>query len=94
MEMEFRNRNNDLGACVPTTQEKMNRMQGISSSQAAPRINVLPHRPTTPHMPSSEEVEQTLSLMENEAMQQNEELLRIHSGLDKERVSRLLAMLR
>ena len=51
-------------------------------------------RPTTPHMPSPTEVEQTLTMVETEAQNQNEDLLQVHAGLDKERVSRLLALLR
>ena len=99
MEMEFRSRNNDFGVCVPTVQERKNSMLaaknavGGEAASAATELS-FSHRPTTPHMLSSDEVEQTLTLMETEASQHNEELLHIHTGLDKERVARLLAMLR
>lgn len=97
MEMEFRRRNNDLGVCVPTFQEKVNTMasehnSAFGETSTAQALQVK-NKPLTPHMPSSTEVEQTLTMVEHEAQQQNVELLRVHSGLDKERVSRLLALL-
>ncbi|MBQ9536411.1 MAG: pseudouridine synthase [Desulfovibrionaceae bacterium] len=89
MEMEFRPRNNDFGVCVLTTQEKANTQRAGSEALAYDR----PKHPLTPHVPSSTEVEQTLTQMETEAQAQNAELLRLHAGLDKERVSRLLSLL-
>lgn len=99
MNLDFIPRNNDLGACVPTFQERVNTMLpceqhvALDNAQAAQALDGLKH-PITPHMPSSVEVEQTLSMMETEAQNQNIELLRIHSGLNRERVIRLLELLR
>ncbi|MBQ7618269.1 MAG: pseudouridine synthase [Desulfovibrio sp.] len=96
MDLDFIPRNNDLGACVPSSQERVNTAKNLGESQltqTAKALQVLKH-PVTPHLPNSDEVEQTLSQMETEAEQQNEKLLRIHTGLNKERVSRLLDLLR
>ena len=92
MEKSFRYRNNDLGVCIPTHQERMNSMHSAENAAQAQALEVS-NRPVTPHMPSATEVEQTLTMVETEAQSQNVELLQVHSGLDKERVARLLALL-
>ncbi len=92
MDLKMMPRNNDLGVCVPTQQERMNQGHG-GESVAAEELS-LRNGPVTPHLPNSAEVEATLSMMEAEAEKHNMELLRIHSGLNKERIARLLDLLR
>ncbi|MCR5813426.1 MAG: pseudouridine synthase [Desulfovibrio sp.] len=99
--MEFQHiaRNHDLGACLPTFQERVNSTMLPVTEQRLDQTDVAPalyqsSRPQTPHLPSASEVEQTLSMMENEAHGNNQQLLKIHSGLNRERVERLLDLLR
>ncbi len=80
MDLRMMSRNNDPGMCMPT---------GQTARELSPQKG-----PVTPHLPNSEEVEQTLSMMEAEAAKHNLELLRIHSGLNRERINRLLDLLR
>ncbi|MBR3664532.1 MAG: pseudouridine synthase [Desulfovibrio sp.] len=100
MEFQYIARNHDLGACMPTFQERVNStMLPVDQSAvregtaAAPALHQM-GRPQTPHLPSASEVEQTLSMMETEAQNKNLQLLKVHSGLNKERVDRLLNLLR
>ena len=108
MELEFRSRNNDMGHVFPTFQERVNAMlpaDNISSSSmgssrshgylasgsSAPVLETL--TPATPRMLNSEEMQRAVALVEHEAEQQNQELLRAHSGLNEQRVERLLSLL-
>ena len=102
MELEFRFRNNDLGPYFPTFQERVNTMlparpaetAGAAAEAAAP---VLPSpeecAPVTPHLPGMEEVSQTLARVEEKAALQSQELIQVHSGLNEQRVARLLGLL-
>ncbi|MBO4369463.1 MAG: pseudouridine synthase [Desulfovibrio sp.] len=99
MQLDFIPRNNDLGACVPTFQERVNGMLPAEhpitlteSSEVAQEIS-LPRTPLSPHYLSSSEVDEALCMMEEEAQKQNMELLRIHSGLNRDRIMRLLDLL-
>lgn len=93
MELEYRFRNHDMGHCLPTSQERINTMYTASTSAA----RVLPSRrqssQITPHIPNAAEVEQTLAQMEEEANRANQELIQMHSGLNEQRVARLLGLL-
>lgn len=98
MELEFRFRNNDLGPHFPTFQERVNAMlpvkqteQNPAASSAAPALEE--NAPSTPHILNSEEVQQTLAQVEEEAAQQSRELIEVHSGLNEQRVARLLGLL-
>lgn len=98
MELEFRYRNNDLGAYIPTSQERLNTMSSVSSvatpMNAAPAIEAADASgPITPHMPNMAEVRQTLAQVEEVALQQGRELMDLHSGLNEQRVARLLGLL-
>ncbi|MDE5831466.1 MAG: pseudouridine synthase [Desulfovibrio sp.] len=92
MEIQFRSRNHDMGAIFPTFQERVNSMlPADSQTSAAP---VLEEKAVvTPHMPTNEEISQTLAQVEREAQQQGEELIQMHSGLNAQRVARLLDLL-
>ena len=99
--MEFQHiaRNHDMGACVPTFQERVNTTmlpveQTSGQSLAGAQVIEYASRPQTPHLPTASEVEQTLSMMENEAHKNNMQLLKVHSGLNRDRVERLLDLLR
>ncbi|MBQ7606774.1 MAG: pseudouridine synthase [Desulfovibrionaceae bacterium] len=91
MELRTMFRNNDPGMCMPTGRGSDAGSSG--NAQEAQELTVK-RGPVTPHLPNSEEVEQTLSMMEAEAAKHNVELLRIHSGLNRERINRLLDLLR
>lgn len=99
MELEFRYRNHDMGAYLPTFQERVNAMLPTAALQnhemnAAPAIE--PHvdsQPVTPHMPNLDEVRQTMAQVEEEALLQSRELMELHSGLNEQRVARLLGLL-
>lgn len=98
MEMQFRSRNHDLGAFVPTFQERVNTMLpagygAATASSAAPALDALEEMPITPHFLNNEEVQQTLARMEEQAMLQSEDLAQVHAGLNEERVARLLGLL-
>ncbi len=96
MELEFRFRNNDLGPLFPTFQERVNAMVPVTqaaqaASSAAPALEE--RAPGTPHILNNEEVQQTLAQVEEEAVQQSRELMEVHSGLNEQRVARLLGLL-
>ena len=95
MELEFRFRNNDLGPVFPTFQERVNAMLPAShadaASSAAPAIEV--PAVATPHMLNNEEMTQALAQVEEEAAQHSQELMQAHSGLNEQRVARLLGLL-
>lgn len=99
MELEFRFRNNDLGPLFPTFQERVNAMLPVTqteqsagaASSAAPALEE--SAPGTPHILNNEEVQQTLAQVEEEAVQQSRELIEVHSGLNEQRVARLLGLL-
>ena len=93
MVMQIRFRNNDLGPYMPTYQERMNSMlsAGQTASSAAPELTQRPVE--TPHMLNNEELQQTLRQVEEQAAQQNEQMMQAHSGLNEQRVARLLGLL-
>lgn len=91
MDMQIRFRNNDLGPYMPTRQERMNSM--MSSGQAASAAEELQPAVETPHMLNNDELQATLQQVEAQARQQNAELLQAHSGLNEQRVARLLGLL-
>lgn len=96
MELEFRLRNNDFGPHFPTFQERVNSMlpaeNTIAAGAAAPVIET-DAAPMTPHMPNEAEVRQTIRQMEDEASRQSREAIELHSGLNAQRVARLLGLL-
>ena len=92
MEIQFRSRNHDMGAIFPTFQERVNAMlPADAGTSAAPAIEE--KAVVTPHMPTSEEIQQTLAQVEQEAARQGDELIQMHSGLNAQRVARLLDLL-
>lgn len=99
MELEFRFRNNDRGPLFPTFQERVNAMlpagqagqAASAASSAAPEIQQ--PAPETPHMLNNEEVRLALAQVEKEAVQQSREIIQAHSGLNEQRVARLLGLL-
>lgn len=94
MELQFRNRNNDMGAFMPTFQERVNSMlPADQATSAAPKLEARSKIGMTPHYPTNEEVTETLAQVEREAVAQREELLQAHNGLNEERVARLLGLL-
>lgn len=94
MEMEFRRRNNDVGPCVPTFQERVNTMLPADGGATAAAEVIAPSKALmTPHMPNASEVQETLQLMEQEAERQSMEIVEMHSGLNEMRVQRLLGLL-
>lgn len=94
MEMEFRRRNNDVGPCVPTFQERVNTMLPANGAATATAEALAPSKTMmTPHMPNSDEVRETLRIMEEEAERQSVEIVEMHSGLNELRVQRLLGLL-
>lgn len=98
MELQFRSRNHDLGAFVPTFQERVNTMLPVgygaaAASSAAPVLDDMEEMSVTPRYLDNEEVQQTLARMEEEALLQSEELVQVHAGLNEERVARLLGLL-
>ena len=94
METQFRSRNHDMGMVFPTFQERVNSMlPAEGNAQAAPELDINPKKGMTPHYPTQEEITQTLAEVEREAVEQREELLQMHSGLNEQRVARLLGLL-
>lgn len=99
MELQFRSRNHDLGAFFPTFQERVNTMlpaenrAAAAASSAAPVLDTVEKAAITPHYPNTEEVRMTLARVEEEAALQSEELVQAHSGLNEQRVARLLGLL-
>ena len=92
MEIQFRSRNHDMGAIFPTFQERVNSMLPADSQTAAAPV-LEETAVVTPHMPTSEEIQQTIAQVEQEAIQQGDELIQMHSGLNAQRVARLLDLL-
>lgn len=93
MEIQYRSRNHDMGAFFPTFQERVNSMlPADSAAQAAPEI-AEDKSMMTPHFPTNEEVIETLAQVEQEAASRSQELIQAHSGLNEQRVSRLLGLL-
>ncbi|MDR2820558.1 MAG: pseudouridine synthase [Desulfovibrio sp.] len=95
MELEFSFRNNTRGPLFPTFQERVNAMLPTqraqeAASSAAPELQG--STPATPHILNEEEVQGALSLMETEARQQHQDIIQVHSGLDAQRVARLLGL--
>lgn len=99
MEVQFRSRNHDLGVFFPTFQERVNAMLPVgnraadAATSAAPVLDTVEELPVTPHYPDNEEVRMTLARVEEEAVLQSEELVQAHSGLNEQRVARLLGLL-
>ena len=90
METKYRFRNNDLGPSFPTSQERASSMM---SAQAAPKLSPISPMSRTPHTLNSEELRQTMAMVEEEAASRNAELIQMHSGLNAQRVARLLDLL-
>lgn len=94
MELEFRSRNHDMGNFFPTFQERVNSMlPAEQATSAAPELEPQTKTGITPHYPTNDEIAQTLAQVEQEAAVQSEELIQMHTGLNEERVARLLGML-
>lgn len=93
MEIQFRSRNHDMGAFIPTFQERVNSMLPAESASAAPVLETEEKMNMTPHFPTNEEVMDTLAQVEQQAAAQSEELIQAHSGLNEQRVARLLGLL-
>lgn len=95
MEIQFRSRNHDMGTFFPTFQERVNSMLPAenTATSAAPELEINEKAGMTPHFPTNEEVMQTLAQVEQEAAAQSEELIQVHSGLNEQRVARLLGLL-
>ena len=95
MELQIRSRNHDMGNYFPTFQERVNSMLPVnnSSTAAAPELAPASKHDMTPHYPTNEEVMDTLAQVEQEAVQQGQDLLNLHSGLNEQRVARLLGLL-
>lgn len=107
MELEFRLRNNDMGSLFPTFQERVNAMLPVNRAAAAPAAPadsagntataaapVLQRtHPSTPHMLNSEEMHEALAQVEAEAAQHSQDMLQAHSGLNEQRIARLLGLL-
>lgn len=93
MDIQFRSRNNDMGAYFPTFQERVNSMLPAEGTAAAPELQSRDKAGMTPHTPSNEEIMETLAQVEQQAMAQSEELIQAHSGLNEQRVARLLGLL-
>lgn len=94
MEFQIRSRNHDLGAFLPTFQERVNTMlPSREAASAAPAIDNKEMEPMTPHYPTNEEIQETLAQVEMEAARQSQDLLDMHSGLNEQRVARLLGLL-
>ena len=107
MELEFRFRNNDLGPVFPTFQERVNAMLPVNRAESTPAAPAAPADdaavsaapvleqtvPGTPHMLNSDEMRQALAQVEQEAVQHSQELIQEHSGLNEQRVARLLGLL-
>lgn len=95
MDIQFRSRNQDMGAYFPTFQERVNSMLPAdkTAASAAPALEPEDRMATTPHLPTEDEIMQTLAQVEQEAANQSEQLIQIHSGLNEQRVARLLGLL-
>lgn len=65
----------------------------LPTTEAAPELQPEAKASMTPHFPTNDEVMQTLAQVEQEAASQSEELIQVHSGLNQDRVARLLGLL-
>lgn len=92
MDMQIRFRNNDLGPYMPTQQERMNSIMS-SGQTASSAAEELQPPVDTPHMLNNAELQATLQQLEAQAQLQNAEFLQAHSGLNEQRVARLLGLL-
>lgn len=95
MDIQFCSRNHDMGTYFPTFQERVNNMlpaDGAASS-AAPALEKEDKTLMTPHLPTNDEIMETLAQVEEEASSQSEQLIQLHSGLNEQRVARLLGLL-
>lgn len=93
MDIQFRSRNHDMGAYFPTFQERVNSMLPAEGTSAAPELESQDKVGMTPHMPSETEIMATLAQVEEQAASQSQELIQVHSGLNEQRVARLLGLL-
>lgn len=93
MEIQFRSRNHDMGACFPTFQERVNSMLPAGNAETAPQLEPMDKNSITPHYPTNEEIARTMAEVEEMAAQESQELVQIHSGLNEQRVARLLGLL-
>lgn len=84
-----------MGAFFPTFQERVNTMLPAdnAATSAAPALDHDHVSPMTPHFPTNDEIQNTLAQVERDAAAQNEELIQVHSGLNEQRVARLLGLL-
>lgn len=92
MEIQFRSRNHDMGTYFPTFQERANSMLAAEGS-AAKALEPENKSQMTPHMPTNDEIMETLAQVEEQANSQSQELIQMHSGLNEQRVARLLGLL-
>lgn len=93
MEIQFRNRNQDMGICFPTFQERVNSMLPAGTAEAAPQLAPVDKSSITPHYPTNDEIARTMAEVEEMAAQESQELAQLHSGLNEQRVARLLGLL-
>jgi len=95
MDIQFYSRNHDMGTYFPTFQERVNNMLPADSaaSSAAKALEPEDRKTMTPHMPTNDEIMETLAQVEQEAASQSEQLIQLHSGLNEQRVARLLGLL-
>lgn len=95
MDIQFCSRNHDMGTYFPTFQERVNSMLPADHavSSAAPALEPEDKSLMTPHMPTDEEIRRTIAQVEEQAASQSEQLMQIHSGLNEQRVARLLGLL-
>lgn len=93
MDIQFRSRNHDLGVVMPTFQERVNSMLPARDAQTSAAPVLENDEVTTPHIPTSDEVRETLAQVERQATSRGEELIEMHSGLNAQRVARLLELL-
>ncbi|MDR1857083.1 MAG: pseudouridine synthase [Desulfovibrio sp.] len=91
MDFEIRFRNNDLAPQFPTFQERVNAM--LPTQQAKPATAAQTQRASAPGPMDPEDAAQTLAQVEASATQQGEDMLQVHSGLNAQRVARLLGLL-
>lgn len=96
----FASGNNDLGPLLPTFQERVNAMLPVNRAEtagqgaetaAAPALP--PAAPETPHMLNTAELRAALADVEAQAQAHSRELAEVHSGLNAQRVARLLDLL-
>ena len=100
MELQFRVRNNDLGPLLPTFQERVNAMLPVNRAETAGQgaetaaaAALPPAAPETPHMLNTAELRAALADVEAQAQAHSRELAEVHSGLNAQRVARLLDLL-